>query len=240
MISWITVATTRGHRDQLAENLAAGLDVTRDGDWTSAGHARVWHRLRGSGPHGWDELIVVTEAQSIAQAYNRGQALATKRNPIRCFVHADVEILNLPDLRAALVQYSQPSRGMVGVTGSFDAVVPWWEGRATGSVQDSRLGLLDFGRGGTPVAYLDGLLLATARHDIWWDESYPGWHLYDHDQCQQQMAAGRANWCLPDGAGLVRHNTAGSTDVAKLVGWDAGVARFREKWAADLIGEPDA
>jgi len=173
-----------------------------------------------------DELVVVEDAPSIAVAYNRGRARATR--PVRCYVHHDVQVLDPARLRAGLLEHC-PAAGIVGVIGSRNPVVPWWDGQKLGSVVDARLGRLDFGPGG-PCAFLDGLLLATSL-DLEWDETYPGWHLYDHDICRQALDAGRTNWCLDDGAGLVRHNTAGSTNVHQLMGWAEGVSRYAEKYS---------
>lgn len=200
MISWIVAS----HRtDVLAANLQATLQLA-DGD----------------------ELIVVEHAESIAAAYNQGRAKASNR--LRVYVHHDVQLIDPPRLRQALLEQTTEQVGMVGVVGSTNRVVPWWDGVRRGSVVDTRMGVLDFGVGGY-CAYLDGLLLATV-HDLAWDETYTGWHLYDHDMCQQQLAAGRLNWCLTGGAGMVLHNTTGSADTGRLDGWDAGVARFRRKW----------
>lgn len=173
-----------------------------------------------------DEVVVVQDAPSIAAAYNKGQAAATQS--IRCYVHHDVQILDSARLRAQLIEHCTSDVGMVGVIGSTDRTVPWWEGANLGSVIDARMGRIDFGPGG-PCATLDGLLLATAQH-LEWDESYPGWHLYDHDICRQQLAAGRSNWCLTGGAEMLRHNTAGSSKTHELAGWGEATARYREKW----------
>lgn len=174
---------------------------------------------------GSDEIVVVEDAPSIAVAYNRGQARATQ--PVRCYVHHDVQILDLPKLRAGLLEHC-PGSGVVGVIGSRNPVVPWWDGDTLGSVVDARLGRLDFGDGG-PCAYLDGLLLATS-HSLEWDESYPGWHLYDHDICQQMLAVGLPNLCLPGGHLLVRHETAGPRSMSELDGWVEAAAVFHAKW----------
>lgn len=200
MISWITAT----HDPAILEaNLVAtlGLDVG-------------------------DELIVVERAESIAAAYNRGQDRATQ--PIRCFVHHDVQILDNPTLRAQLLDWCRPPIGIVGVVGSRSRSVPWWEGFAAGSVDDTRTGPQTFGRGGD-VAYLDGLLLATS-YQLGWDETIPGWHLYDHDICEQSLQAGRLNWCLDNGHQLVRHNTTSGFDTAQLPGWDQALAAFNTKW----------
>lgn len=202
MISWITAS----HReDVLNENLLATLKLA-DGD----------------------ELVILNNRPSIAVAYNEGQARATR--PIRCFIHHDVQIIDPEGLRRALLEQCTDQVGIVGVIGSTTRVLPWWEGVCRGSVIDARMGLLNMGPGGE-VAYLDGLLLASV-HDLAWDESYEGWHLYDHDICRQQLEAGRTNWCIDGGSELVLHNTAGPADTARLAGWDAGVARFRTKWGA--------
>jgi hypothetical protein len=179
--------------------------------------------VQGSGD---DEIVLVENSTSIAAAYNEGQHRAT--NPIRCYIHHDVRILDAPRLREELVAACQPDVGMVGVIGSQSPDVPWWEGTCCGSVVDARMGLLDFGSGGE-CAYLDGLLLATAQ-TIEWDETYPGWHLYDHDICQQMLDRGLPNVCLNNGAALVYHNTSGPTSIGHLTGWDENVTRFKVKW----------
>lgn len=174
-----------------------------------------------------DQLVIVRDAPSIAQAYTEGQAQAG--HPVRCFLHHDVRILNVAALRSALLDACTPDVGVVGVVGSTSRRLPWWEGARCGSVRDARIGLLDFGPGGHPAAYLDGLLLASAQQ-LTWDTGYAGWHLYDHDICQQQLVAGRENWCLADGQHLVSHHTAGPTSTTRLDGWEAGTDRFRLKW----------
>jgi hypothetical protein len=187
--------------------------------------------LSSLGLRGLDEVVVVEDPPSIARAYNEGAARAV--NPIRCFVHQDVRVLDPAGLRAELVKHCGPGIGMVGVIGSRTRTVPWWDGVCCGSARDSRFGVLDFGAGG-PCAYLDGLLLATAQETAW-DESYGGFHLYDHDMCRQMLELGFPNLCLTGGRQLVMHNTRGRADPARLPGWDQGVARFRLKWSA-LLG----
>lgn len=175
-----------------------------------------------------DELIVIGNAPSIADAYNQGTAMAA--NQVRCYIHHDVRILDLPRLRTLLLEHCTAEVGMVGVVGSRTQQVPWWDGQKCGSVTDTRYpNGLDFTPGGEPCAYLDGLLLATAQ-PVTWDESYAGWHLYDHDMCQQQLAVGRVNWCLPAGRALVSHENGNPGNVRRLPGWDENAARFRAKW----------
>jgi glycosyl transferase family 2 len=179
--------------------------------------------VRGVGD---DEVVVVENPESIAKAYNEGQARATQ--PIRCYIHSDVQILDPVRLRAELLAHCRADVGLVGVIGSRTPTLPWWDGDTCGSVVDGRMGLLDFGSGGE-CAVLDGLLLATAQTVVW-DETYPGFHLYDHDMCRQTSGKGLPNVCLNRGHELVLHNTTGGFDVHALTGWDEGVARFNEKW----------
>jgi hypothetical protein len=173
-----------------------------------------------------DELVMVEDPPSIAVAYNQGQSRA--RNPIRCYVHSDVQMLDPIRLRADLLRTCVPAVGMVGVIGSFDRVVPWWGCRQPrGSVIDARSGLLNYDTGGYCI-YLDGLLLATAQ-DLTWDESYTGFHMYDHDICEQMLSRGLPNYCIPGGQSVL-HNTTNPSDVSQLDGWDAALTRFRGKW----------
>jgi hypothetical protein len=175
---------------------------------------------------GSDQLVVIEGAPSIAAAYNRGQAQAEHR--VRCYVHHDVQILDLPRLRAALLEATTPKVGLVGVTGSRTGAFPWWKGEPCGGVVDARHGPVVFDQGGR-CAILDGLLLATAQH-VDWDETIPGWHCYDHDACMQMLSRGLTNWCIPNGAELVLHNTTGPASVERTEPWETAAARFREKW----------
>lgn len=175
-----------------------------------------------------DDLVVIENPPSIAGAYNEGQARAI--HPLRVYVHHDVEILDLPRLRAELMEHATPERGMVGVIGSRTDRLPWWDGEQCGSVLDSRIGFLDSGPGGE-CAQLDGLLLATVQ-DVVWDETIPGFHGYDYDMCRQQAEAGRSNFCLTGGREMLRHNASGSRDPDQLSGWTEALAALRSKWGA--------
>ncbi len=177
--------------------------------------------LRPTIPPG-DQLVVVEDAPSIAAAYNEGQRLAY--NPVRVYVHQDVRLTDPERLRHELVQWVGLA-GIVGVVGCWNRAVPYWTGALAGSVLDSRGGVTGPGKGGQ-VAYLDGLLLATVR-DWTWDESYPGWHGYDHDICEQSLRLGLPNWCLTDGHLMVEHHTTSSFDPP---GFPDAMTRFREKW----------
>lgn len=204
MISWIVASHQPG---VLHDNLLESLDFSDD------------------------ELIVIEHPTSIVKAYAEGQSRAT--HPVRCYVHHDVRILDQDRLQTALVEACTVA-GMVGVIGSRDAVMPWWEGDTLGSVVDSRMGLLDFGPGGD-CSILDGLLLATSQ-EVEWDLGYQGFHGYDHDSCRQMLARGLKNHCLTAGHELVRHNTTGTHVMSELAGWNDAVIRYRAKWEAGPHG----
>jgi hypothetical protein len=222
VISWIVASNDYV---KLGRNLLASMCPRDSVDRTTPAEADArLSRLTSS----VDEILVVWHPDSIGQAYNLGTRSATHR--VRCYVHHDVEVLDVPALRTLLLDHCWSGVGMVGVMGCRQPAVPWWAGEIVGSVIDSRFGALSGDEKGGPCAYLDGLLLATA-HDVVWDESYPGFHGYDHDVCQQMLARGLANYCLPGGQRLVRHNTRGPVDLGEVDGWAAAVDRFHAKWA---------
>jgi hypothetical protein len=227
VISWIVASHDEGILDG---NLLATLpvDTPRSPRWSDSSADPSVEVLSA----GADEVVIVRDMPSIARAYNVGQRVA--RGSVYCYVHHDVRVLDLRGLRLALLATVRRDLGMVGVIGSRVGVVPWWDagaGQLVGSVLDTRLGRLDFGGCGQ-VAFLDGLLLATAHDDLVWDETIPGWHLYDHDQCQQQIAAARPNYVIGGGADLLEHRTGNPTSTGRLPGWAEAEAVFRAKWPA--------
>lgn len=174
-----------------------------------------------------DQIIVQKDATSITRAYAEAQAQATQ--PIRCYIHHDVEILNLEALRDALIYAAEnPKIGMIGVIGSRSVVIPWWNGDPLGGCMDSRLGRLAFAGSGE-CAILDGLLLATT-HEVSWDVSWPGWHGYDYDACLQMSNRNLVNWCIPHGDVLVYHNSDSPLDLQEIDGWQAAAALMTQKW----------
>lgn len=203
MISWIVAS----HR----EDVLQGVLLASLGDVESLG----------------DEVVIVRDAPSIAVAYAAGQDAASQ--PVRCFIHHDVRVLDVERLRWHLLVYSgHTARGMVGLIGSRDAVMPWWDGDMLGSVVDTRMGKLGPGTGGQ-CAMLDGLLLAT-RQTVPWDTDAPGWHGYDHDACSAMLARGLTNWCLSDGHLLAEHVNESPSDLSQLAGWGQAAARWRQRW----------
>lgn len=174
-----------------------------------------------------DELIIIEDAPSITIAYDEGQLKATK--PVMCFIHHDVSVLDLPALREALVHAATCNGDLVGVIGSRTPVIPWWIGSLLGSVQDSRLGVLDYGDGGE-CAVVDGLLLAS-RGLLPWDLDLPGWHGYDHDIANETRRWHGTVWCISGGRQLVRHVSDSPFRLEDIDGWDKGAEWLNKKWA---------
>jgi hypothetical protein len=176
-----------------------------------------------------DELVLITDAESITLAYSEGQARASR--PVHCFVHHDIRITDLSLLRHRLIKETE-EHDLVGVIGSRTVVLPWSNGAVCGSVVDSRIGNLYFGVGGE-CALLDGLLLASRQH-LDWDISWPGWHGYDYDICTSVRSKGQSVWCMDMGSAMLVHNSDSPFVEHQIDGWPEAEARFYEKWHAKL------
>ena len=175
-----------------------------------------------------DELIVIEGANSIAKGYNSGIDIA--KNKIKCFIHHDLIVTNPILLRMNLLAYCIEDIGMVGIVGSQTDATPWWEGQCVGSVVDSRNGILYFSDGKQFCLHLDGLMLAT-YHDVRFDESIPGFHLYDQDICNQMAVKGLSNFCIKDGYRMITHFTQTPMDMSKINGYAEAMEIYTAKWA---------
>jgi hypothetical protein len=174
-----------------------------------------------------DELIVVEGAKSIAAGYNLG--IDKANNKIKCFIHHDLIVTNPILLRMNLLAYCIKDVGIVGIVGSQTDAAPWWEGQCVGSVVDSRNGILYFSDGKQFCLHLDGLMLAT-WHDVRFDESIPGFHLYDQDICKQMAAKGLSNFCIKDGYRMITHFTQTPMDMSKINGYAEAMEIYNAKW----------
>jgi hypothetical protein len=174
-----------------------------------------------------DELIVIEGANSIAKGYNSG--IDKAKNKIKCFIHHDLIVTNPILLRMNLIAYCIEDIGMVGIVGSQTDASPWWEGQCVGSVVDSRNGILYFSDGKQFCLHLDGLMLAT-YHDVRFDESIPGFHLYDQDICKQMAVKGLSNFCIKDGYRMITHFTQTPMDMSKINGYAEAMAIYNAKW----------
>jgi len=176
-----------------------------------------------------DELIVIENAKSIAEGYNTG--IDKAKNKIKCFIHHDLIVTNPILLRMNLMAYCIDDIGMVGVIGSVTDASPWWEGQCVGSVVDSRNGILYFNDGKEFCLHLDGLMLATYQ-DVRFDESIPGFHLYDQDICKQMEKQNKRNFCVKDGYRMITHFTNGPMDISQINGYAEAMEIYKQKWAS--------
>src|SRR3990167_5694030 len=176
--------------------------------------------------------IICEKGETMAKAYNAG--ISKSINKIKCFIHDDVEILDMERLRGDIIKNCRDDTGIVGIIGTINKdVFPWWDPKVDccGNVLDERIGLINFDGGDCECALLDGLLLATAQN-IEFDETYKGFHLYDMDICRQMIAKGLKNWCLGNGASLVKHHTNGPLDTKELgEDWESNLKTYKDKWA---------
>lgn len=184
-----------------------------------------------------DEIIVLLDKPSAAIALNMG--IDRAKNKIKCFIHSDVVVLDNDRLRSELIAHCNDETGMVGVIGSKnDRHIPWWEKDMCGSIVEARLGLLNFDDGDCACAVMDGLFLATSQH-VRFDESFPGFHIYDYDICNQMLDKGLFNWCLRDGKSLIAHNCKGPVDVHALGdSYFQNIERLKNKWYQEASNVP--
>lgn len=194
---------------------------------------------------GWPlELVVLTDARSLAEAYNRGAAMAT--GDILVFSHDDIALLTpdfAPRLQAHLAAYDG-----IGVCGAKQLVGPHWEQAGRPHLQGQILhrrpaeaGLLLLAAGcAQPVMEgvqgLDGVFIAVRRR-VWetvrFDEdTFDGFHLYDLDFSFRAALAG-FNLAVPLDL-LLRHDSLGRYDAA----WRVYAQRFERKFAQRLAPPP--
>jgi len=174
-----------------------------------------------------DELIVIKGAESIAKGYNSG--IDRAKHKIKCFIHHDLIVTNPILLRMNLIAYCTEDIGIVGIVGSKTDASPWWEGQCVGSVVDSRSGILYFNDGKEFCLHLDGLMLATYQN-VRFDESIPGFHLYDQDICKQMAAKGFKNFCIKDGYRMITHFTQTPMNLTQINGYAEAMEVYTAKW----------
>lgn len=175
-----------------------------------------------------DELIIVENPKSIAEGYNTG--IDQAKHKIKCFVHHDLIITNPILLRMNIMAYCTQDIGIMGVIGCKNDAVPWWNGETIGNVVDTRKGIIWFDQGKGYCHSLDGILLATYQ-DVRFDESIPGFHLYDQDICKQMISQGLQNFCAGDGFRMVTHFTSTPADTDQINGYNEALDVYRKKWS---------
>ena len=178
----------------------------------------MYRRLLADLPH---EVIVIRDARSLAEGYNR--ALRQARHDIVVLAHDDVGILS-PDFAARLLR-GLSRHDLVGVAGTRKLVGGAWHFAGYPHLA-GQVGMPG-GEGGYVVTLydvteretkglqaLDGLLLATRRDTAlrlgFDDATFDGWHLYDLDFSLRAAQAGLD--CATCNDILVVHGSQGSYD----------------------------
>ena len=178
------------------------------------------------------QWIVMRDARSLAQAYNRAIAQATGEAIV--FMHDDVEVLS-PDLFATLSR-ALAQADVVGVAGTTRLAGPTigWGG------QEATVGALVHGSSATNawdysllnwtaglaagMQALDGCFLAVrsaAARQLRFDEAtFDAFHFYDLDFCLRAQRAGMRVAVSPEI--LIAHASRGALGQA----WEAQAARF--------------
>ncbi|MFA5913423.1 MAG: glycosyltransferase [Burkholderiales bacterium] len=202
----------------------------------SAAAAAMYHRLLAGLPH---EIIVIGDARSLAEGYNR--ALAQARHDIVLLAHDDVEILS-PDFAARLLR-AIGRHDLVGVAGTRKLVGGAWHfaghphlagqvGMPAAGAAGYVVNLYDLTERETKgLQALDGLLLATRRDTalrLGFDAvTFDGWHLYDLDFSLRAAEAGLD--CASCNDILVVHGSQGSYDERWLEYSQRFLARHQDR-----------
>ena len=191
----------------------------------------MYHRLLAEVPH---ELIVIRDARSLAEGYNR--ALRRARHDIVVLAHDDVGILS-PDFAARLLR-GMSRHDLVGIAGTRKLVGGAWHFAGYPHLA-GQVGMPGDDGGYVVTLYevleretkglqaLDGLLLATRRETalrLGFDElTFDGWHLYDLDFSLRAAQEGLD--CATCNDILVVHDSQGSYDEH----WLKYAQRFLDK-----------
>jgi predicted O-linked N-acetylglucosamine transferase (SPINDLY family)/GT2 family glycosyltransferase len=205
-------------------------------------HARtvdLYRRLYAGLPY---EITVIRDAQSLAEAYNRG--IARSSGEVVVLSHDDVEIL-APDFAARLQRHLQRF-DVIGVMGSTKMSGPAWgwsghpnlRGWITHHAPDARewfVDIVDPRCVAGDIVVLDGVFLAAKRlvfDAVRFDgETFDGFHVYDIDWSYRAAMAGFRVGVAGDL--LLVHESRGSFDPE----WQRYAERFCAKHA---VGEMPA
>ncbi|MBK8283640.1 MAG: glycosyltransferase [Ahniella sp.] len=181
------------------------------------------------------ELIVLEDARSLAEAYNRGIARST--GDLLVFCHDDIEFAR-PDFAARLLD-ALSSYDVVGVAGCTQLTGPnaLWSGPASGYCQIAHVGPTGewlsslYGLGPVRVEgvqALDGVFIACHRHvaeTLRFDaDRFDHFHLYDTDFSWRAFAAGYRVAVAQDL--LLIHHSLGDFNET----WQEHAARFMTKF----------
>jgi len=186
---------------------------------------------------GWDfEIVQITDAKSLAEAYNRGVRRST--GDIVVFSHDDIEILS-EHFAARLLAHFQ-TQDVLGVAGTSNLVGQSWISSGWPFMQGGVAYRHELGNGvafsfagyGPPrtdnAQAMDGLFFAAKRsvcESIPFDEeTFDGFHFYDVDFSYRAHAAGfrcAVGWDI-----LVVHDSAGAYGSV----WQGYARKFAAKY----------
>lgn len=150
-------------------------------------------------PEGYEtELIVITDAKSMAAGYNEGMNASDARYKI--YLHQDSFIVEPLFLEKLLRVFRKDKKiGMVGIIGaeklSKDGVM-WHEERCGNFYRLDRFiangveGVIHLKKGVKEVESVDGFLMVTQYDLPWREDIFKGWDFYDVSQCMEFKRAG--------------------------------------------------
>lgn len=168
------------------------------------------------------EVIIITDAPSMAAGYNAGMKSSNAKYKV--YLHQDVRIINTHFIEGVLRVFdSDDEIGILGCVGITDlgstamAVTSWNVGKVVHNGNPLLLEYEEVSGLYARVEALDGLLLAT-QHDVRWREDImDGWDFYDISQCIEFKRAGyqavvarqEYPWCYHDShsSNMEKYNT---------------------------------
>ncbi|SRR5216684_3186832 len=188
------------------------------------------------------ELILIDNARSLCEAYNRG--FADCRGEIIIFSHDDIEILSTRF--TTILEESLASLDLVGVAGTSrlagsswnSAGKPYLHGRIIHAVNGYAL-LDDFGPPSENVEALDGVFLAARRQVCeavpFDDKTFDGFHFYDLDFSHRAFLRGfKIGTCEIE----LAHHSLGLRDSEWRRYADRFVAKHRTSLRPNLLLSP--
>lgn len=175
----------------------------------------VWYINNLHLPDGYEmDIICITEAESMAQAYNAGMESSDAKYKI--YLHQDVFIYHRQFIEDILKIFKEnPEIGLIGMVGGVnlpDDAVAWsgWNiGCAWGCDYANAFSIIGYQNPESrymEVEAVDGMLMAT-QYDIRWREDLNlGWDFYDVSQSLEFAKKGykvavpfqRRPWCMHD------------------------------------------
>ncbi len=200
----------------------------------------LWYINQLYVPEGYEtDVICITEAESIAQAYNAAMESSDARYKV--YLHQDVFIYHRKFIEDIIKVFQSDERvGLLGVFGGVDlpenAMVysAWNRGCTFYSIHSKQAANVYFlhqdvysGRGYTEVEAVDGMMMVT-QYDVRWREDLDlGWDFYDLSQSLEYRRQGyhvgipfqTTPWCMHD---------CGYTFLNDAKGWKNILKEYRD------------